>query len=82
MHVLESSRADATDLVVSKSQLFKSSWQSTGHRFQVVVVGKEVAQLGLVLQGSLVQFATLQLVVVQDEPSEISNAGQNRGGQG
>lgn len=77
MQVLESSRADATDLVVSKSQLFKSSWQSAGHRFQVVVVGKKVAQLGLVLQGGLVQFVTLQLVVVQDEPSEISNVGQN-----
>lgn len=46
------------------------------------MVGKQVAQPGLVLQDGLVQLVALQLVVVQDEPAQPSNVGQDRGGQG
>ena len=45
------------------------------------MVGKQVAQLGLVLQADLVQLVILQLVVVQDEPAQPSNVGQDSGGQ-
>lgn len=67
--VLESSGADAADLVVGQSQLLESSWQSAGDRSQVVVVGKKIRKLGLILQGGLDQLVALQLVVVQDEPA-------------
>lgn len=81
VQVLESSRADGVDLVVCQPQLPESSWQSTGNRAQVIVVGKKITQLGLVLQCGQVQLVALQLVVVQDEPPQPRDVGQSGGGQ-
>lgn len=83
VQILKRRGADAADLVVGQSQLLESRWQKAGHRAQVVVVGKQVVQLGLLLQqGGLVQLVALQFVVVQDEPAQPSNVGQDRRGQG
>lgn len=66
---MESSWVDAADTVVGQSQLSEPGWQSTGHRGQLVTIGEEVPQLGLVLQAGLLQLVALQLVVVYDEPA-------------
>lgn len=69
LQVLKSSAADAADVVVGQSQLFESSRQVGGDRRQLVVVGKEVGQPGLVPQDVRGQPAAGQLVVIQDEPA-------------
>lgn len=73
--VPEGSWTDAVNSVMGESQILDSSRESVGHKLQVVVVGKEVAHLGLTLQGSLIQLIALQLIMVQDEPAQIGSVG-------
>lgn len=81
MQSVESSRADAADPVVSQPQLPEARWKTAGHCAQLVVVGKQIAELSLVLQSGLIQVVILQLVVVQDEPAQPADVCQERGRQ-
>lgn len=75
---VEGADTDAADVVVGQAELQQPGGKRPGHRPQLVVVGEKVAESREVVQGGPLQFHTLQLVVVQDEPAQVGELGQRR----